>query len=110
MEGYEFLAAIQRLSLIASMLEKTDVEGVMDHLGYAETVAPLFGDADPARLSGMRGFVAKTLDYKRVCAAYRDQLSQAEATAGRTRRQLVTATDHPDPAPTVTSLGPGGAG
>lgn len=100
MEGYEFMAAIQRLSLIASMMEKTDVEAVLSHLGYVDAVAPMFGlePSGSARLMSLRRFVSKAAEFKTVCQEYRDRLSEAQELAGQTRRDraLLAA---PDAAP-----------
>lgn len=93
MEGYEFLAQLQRLTLVANMLETTDVDGVAEHLSYAETVAPLF-DAElyahgSARLADLRRFVAKAVEFKRECRSYQNQLAEAERIAAARRRKLV---------------------
>ncbi len=103
MEGYEFRAGIQRLSLIAQMLEATPVEGILDYIGHAEAVAPLF-DPDSftrgsERLLALRGFISKALEFKRDCHLYRDRLNEAEAAAGRVRRELAERNlTHPDQA------------
>ena len=111
MQGYEFLAGIQRLSLIGQMLEGTPVEEVLSYISSAEAVAPLF---DPEmslrgseRLTALRGFVAKAVEFKRECSAYHDRLSEAERAAGQTRRMLVERSIATSPP--ATPLGPGNA-
>jgi len=92
METYEFLPAIQRLSLIADMVRKTDVEGVIDHLGVAEAVAPVF-DPDAyhygsERLVAIRGFLDDALKFKRSCERYGTRIAEAEQTARAKRLEL----------------------
>lgn len=99
MEGFEFLASVPRLSLIASMLEKTDVQGMLEYMNVADTVAPLFGGRTE-RLSSLRGFISKALEFQRECARYRDQLAQADQVASHTRLEAVNPL-HPDQPPTL---------
>ena len=92
METYEFPATIQRLSLIADMILKTDVEGVIEHLGVAEAVAPVF-DPDAYqhgsdRLLAIRGFLDDTLKFKRSCERYGTKIAEAGATARSRRLEL----------------------
>lgn len=107
MQGYEFMAQIQRLSWLAQMMEATPVEAVLEHISFAESVAPVFGAESQgigaSRLTALRGFVAKAVEFKRECALYHDRLHDAERAAAATRRELIA---HPDPSP-ATPLGPG---
>lgn len=93
MEGYEFRAGVQRLSLIAEMVQATPIEEIGDYLSHAEAVAPLIEpDGDPTsrvRLGALRGFIAKASDFKRECELYRDRIQAASAAAGQARRELV---------------------
>jgi hypothetical protein len=92
METYEFPATIQRLSLIAEMVLKTDVEGVIDHLGVAEAVAPVF-DPDAyqhgsERLLAIRGFLDDALKFKRSCERYGVRIAEAGQVARARRLEL----------------------
>jgi len=112
MQGYEFMAEIQRLSWLATMMEAARVEAVLEHISFAESVAPVFGtDAQAVgatRLTALRGFVEKAVEFKCECAAYHDRLHDAERAAAATRLTLVDRNaTHADPAPAVTPLGPG---
>jgi hypothetical protein len=81
MQTYEFPATIQRLSHIADMVLKTDIEGVIEHLGVAESVAPIF-DPDvyqhgSPRLSAIRGFLEDALKFKQSCERYGVKIAEA---------------------------------
>jgi hypothetical protein len=97
MQTYEFPATIQRLQSIADMVLKTDIEGVIDHLGVAEAVAPIF---DPTayqhgseRLQAIRGFLDDALKFKRSCERYGVRIAEAGETAKARRLELGARSD-----------------
>jgi hypothetical protein len=95
-ETYEFPATIQRLSHIAEMVAKTDIEGVIAHLGVAESVAPLF-DPDAYqhgsdRLKAIRGFLDDALKFKRSCEQYGLKIGEAGQMARDRRLALADPT------------------
>ena len=92
MKTYEFPAAIQRLSMIAEMVLATDVEGVIEHLGVAESVAPIFDQdayqSGSERLQAIRGFLDDAIKFKRSCKQYGEKIAQAGASARERRLAL----------------------
>lgn len=92
MKTYEFPAAIQRLSAIADMVLKTDIEGVIEHLEVAESVAPLFEAGayqhGSERLKSVRGFLDDALKFKRSCEQYGPKLAEAGDSARERRLAL----------------------
>jgi hypothetical protein len=93
-ESYEFGPGLQRLSHIATMIESTDVDGLHEHMGFAENVATMLG-YDPERLARLKRFVAKAVEFRRECVAFRDELSEADRVTGRARRELVAGPPPP---------------
>ena len=82
MQGYEFVAELQRVSAIASLFEKVDLEAMEKHLAYAEQVAPMFESMAPGhgseRVKEVRRFLAKAKEFKGVCVEYRARLIELE--------------------------------
>jgi len=91
MQSFEFLAAFQRLTLIAQMVEQTDIPGILEHLVHAETVTPFLTGAGPEGIAELRRFAEKASEFQAACMESHDRLAAAATGAGRGRRFLVGA-------------------
>ena len=87
-QTYEFQAALQRLALIGTMLEKTDVDGLVDYLQYADSLAPIMGtnEEGQARIDHLRRYVAKAQEFRGECIRLHNELSEAGRIVATSRR------------------------
>lgn len=86
MQGYEFVGELHRLGAFSGIFEKIDLEGMNDHLRYAETVAPMFEGPEVAqgsqRIAALRRYLAKAIEFQAVCREMGAGLREAEAQVG----------------------------